>query len=101
MPTDQETDPLGQVSTDSRRWIQSKLRKCRFVDWDRFTVAYEPDWPGPVVCVYGWIEREQDHRYGFEYLQILTGVGAVVLVFALSVGAKGLHRILMGDNNGE
>ncbi len=44
----------------NRRWIERKLRACRMVDWDRFTVG---DWGGEqAVNVYGWIDREDAHE---------------------------------------
>lgn len=44
----------------NRRWIAGKLRACRMVNWDRFTIS---DW-GDVtaISVYGWIGREDSHE---------------------------------------
>ena len=47
----------------NRRWIESKLRAARFVEWDRFTVG---DWNGSqCVSVFGWIDREEDEYKDF------------------------------------
>jgi len=44
----------------NRRWIERKLRACRMVEWDRFTVG---DWGGEqAVSVYGWIDRDDEYH---------------------------------------
>jgi transposase-like protein len=48
------------VELRNRRWMEQKLRACRFVDWDRYTVG---DWDGEqYVTVYGWIDRDDSHE---------------------------------------
>lgn len=45
---------------ENRRWIESKLRSLRMVDWDRFTIG---DWNGEqAVSVFGWIDREDEYK---------------------------------------
>jgi hypothetical protein len=55
-----EQSTSGTDRIKNRRWIARKLRACRFVSWDRFTVH---EWDGEQsVSVYGWIEREDEHE---------------------------------------
>jgi len=48
------------VEIENRRFIERKLRACRMVEWDRFTVG---DWGGEqAVSVYGWIDRDDEYK---------------------------------------
>ncbi len=48
------------VEIENQRFIERKLRACRMVEWDRFTVG---DWGGEqAVSVYGWIDREDEYK---------------------------------------
>jgi len=56
--SDNSSDGTDRIK--NRRWIESNLRSCRIVEWDRFTVG---NWNGKQsVSVYGWIDREDEYK---------------------------------------
>jgi len=85
-----------EVSVEDRRWIEGNLRKCRFVDWDRFTVAYQSDWPGPVVTVYGWIEREDAHE-DFVHLVFYTAEQNIDFTTSSDEFSERIHEVLIDE----
>lgn len=51
---------MSKGGIPNRRWIESKLRACRMVEWDRFT---ESQWgPSVGITVYGWIYRADEYK---------------------------------------
>ena len=50
----------GHAAVENRRWIASKLRAARFVEWDRFTVDERDGYQH--VDVYGWIDRDDEYK---------------------------------------
>lgn len=54
-----------KINKSTKQWVEFNLRKCKMVNWDRFT----PVALGKGIGVYGWIEREKDSYKDFAYVE--------------------------------
>jgi len=96
--TDESEQEVQQLlDADARRFVEGLLRRCRFVEWDRFTVYEHPDVDDEVgVTAYGWIDRDDGYK-DFAVFTVWTDAEYIQSVTTSSAEYSGrLTELLMG-----
>jgi hypothetical protein len=87
-----------QIPDGSQEWIEERIERCGFVEWDRFTRGEDPDddKDGLVITVYGWIERPDDEYKDFVVAEFWTARDIVGFTTSSAQYSRRLHELLTG-----
>lgn len=100
MPSDEEL--LARLKADDRRWMEKKMRKCRFVEWDRFCLQPDQNNEGElVITVYGWIERDADDYKDFVTVDFWTATQNLSYTTSSDRYTLELYELLVGEPPGD